>query len=283
MQQNFISVVSALPAGRLSGLIRAQKAAKPFSWVEESNMYWALWHLRHYSDLHNYASRQNWPEESMKKVKEHLTWNEIEDLTAEVISTVAAVLSDLGLSPIYSYPYLSEHEESIQGVWWYPSETPPPLFHSFDLEGSMDIAVWPLPPIPSDGIVTDMWILDVRGCGRTVPHLGWYKDRSRMLAYNGPNPNFTMLRIQPYRRLGVFIWDVWRMYSTGLIHWNGPSYSALIPGPDGDAEVLELVGVQFVPMGEWHSRWITPACWGYVLKHSEHSKKRKENLKEYVI
>jgi hypothetical protein len=257
MQQNFISVVGASPAGPLSGSIRAQKAAKPFSWVEESNMYWALWHLRHYSDLHSYASRRNWPPDSMERLKGYHRWNSVGALTAEVISTVAAVLSDLGLSPIYSYPYLGEHEESIQGVWWYPLETPPPLFHSFDLERSMDITTWPLPPKPLDDIVTDAWQLDEGRCGKTPGHMEWYKNWARILAYQGPHPNYTMLRIQPYRRVGVFIWDVWRMYSTGLILWN--SREPRIRAPDWDAALVELVGVQPVPMEEWHARWFALA------------------------
>ncbi|KAJ5169805.1 uncharacterized protein N7500_002588 [Penicillium coprophilum] len=253
MQENFISAVGASPAGPLSGSMRAQKAAKPFSWVEESNMYWGLWHLRHYSDLHHYASRLNWPEESMKRAREYHTWNDIERMTTEVISTVAAVLSDLGLSPVYSYPHLGEHKESIQAVWWYPSQTPPPLFHSLEFARGMNVPIWPSPPTPPDDLVTESWNLDVRGCGRRTIHMEMYKN----WAYQRPNPGYTRLSIQPYRRLGIFVWDLWRMYSTGLVVWN---YRGLrTPAPDGDAELVELLGVHHASMEEWRSRWLTLA------------------------
>lgn len=251
MQQNFISVVSGLPVGSLSGSIRAEKAAKPFSWVEESNIYWALWHLRHYSDLHNYGSRLNWSEDSMKRLKEYHTWNSIDYLTSEVIATVAAVLADLGFSPIYSYPYQGEDEESLQGVWWYTMETPPPLFLSFDLERSMDITVWPSPSTPRTDSVTEAWHLGLGYCGKAPSQMAMYKDWARVLAYQGPDHNYTLIRIQPYRRLGVLVWDVWRMYSTGLMQWNNGEQTET---PDGG-----LTYVQHVALREWHSRWIALA------------------------
>ncbi|KFY16197.1 hypothetical protein V491_05409 [Pseudogymnoascus sp. VKM F-3775] len=251
MQQNFISVVSGLPAGSLPGSTRAEKAAKPFSWVEVSNVYWALWHLRHYSDLHKYASRQNWSEDSMKRLEEYHTWNSIDYLNAEIIATVAAVLADLGFSPIYSYPYQGEDEESLQGVWWYPMETPPPLFLSFDLERSIDITVWPSPPTPQSDSTTEAWHLSPGYCGKAPSQMALYKDWARVLAYQGPNPNYTLLRIQPYRRLGVLVWDAWRMYSTGLMQWNNGEQ---IETPDRG-----LTDVQHVALKEWHSRWIALA------------------------
>lgn len=251
MQQNFISVVSGLPAGSLSGSIRAEKAARPFSWVEESTIYWALWHLRHYSDLHNYGSRLNWSEDSMKRLGEYHTWNFIDYLTAEIIATVVAVLTDLGLRLIYSYPYQGEDEESLQGVWCYPMETPPPLFLSFDLERSMDITVWTSPSTPRTDSATEAWHLSPGYCGKAPSQMALYKEWARVLAYQGPNPNYTLLRIQPYRRLGVLVWDVWRLYSTGLMQWNNGEQTET---PDGG-----LTDVQHVGLQEWHSRWIALA------------------------
>lgn len=190
------------------------------------------------------------------RLEEYHTWNSIDCLTAEIIATVAAVLADLGLSPIYSYPYQGEYEESLQGVWWYPIETPPPLFLSFDLERSMDITFWPSPSIPRSDSVTEAWHLSPGCCGKAPSQMAMYKDWARVLAYQGSNPNYTLLRIQPYRRLGVLVWDVWRMYSTGLMQWNNGEQTET---PDGG-----LTGVQHVALQEWHSRWITLAgstCW----------------------
>lgn len=217
MQQNFISAVSGLQAGSLPGSTRPEKAAKPFSWVEESNVYWALWHLRHYSDLHKYGSRLNWSKDSMKRLKEYHIWNSIDYLNAEIIATIAAVLADLGFSPIYSYPYQAEDEESLQGVWWYPIETPPPLSLSFDLERSIDITVWPSPSIPRSDSMTEAWHLSPGYCGKAPRQMALYKDWARVLVYQGPNTDYTLLIIQPYRRLGVLVWGVWRMYSSGLM------------------------------------------------------------------
>lgn len=78
-----------------------------------------------------------------------------------------------------------------------------------------------------------------------------YKEWARVLAYQGPNPNYTLLRIQLYRRLGVLVWDVWRMYSTGLMQWNNGEQTET---PNGGLTDAQHVGLQ-----EWHSRWIALA------------------------
>jgi hypothetical protein len=49
MQQNVIADVNPSCA---------EAAGKPFIWLKEYRVYWALWHLQHYSDLRNAAIQQ---------------------------------------------------------------------------------------------------------------------------------------------------------------------------------------------------------------------------------
>ncbi|KAJ5804627.1 uncharacterized protein N7518_000930 [Penicillium psychrosexuale] len=102
MQQNFVSTLSEIPVGSLSGPERAEKARKPFSWIEEYRTYCSFFHLQHYSAFRKAATESwNWPTQSIWDLDAYSVWNEIPGGDNEPIWTIAALLSDLGLTPSY--------------------------------------------------------------------------------------------------------------------------------------------------------------------------------------
>jgi hypothetical protein len=65
MQQNLIAAVEPSCA---------EAAGKHFVWLEEYRVYWALWHLQHYSDLLTVAIyRWRWPPMSLQSLGEYST------------------------------------------------------------------------------------------------------------------------------------------------------------------------------------------------------------------
>lgn len=109
MQQKFISAVAYSLAYAVS-----QRAVEPITWIEEYRVYWALWHLQHYSALRKPAKhRWRWSKESSKGLGDtYNTWNNASPVLPGQIWTVAAILADLGLRPLYGYSTDAENEES---------------------------------------------------------------------------------------------------------------------------------------------------------------------------
>lgn len=143
IQNNIVSALREVPAGSLSGPDRVRKTRDPFSWIEEYRVYCSLWHLQHYSYLRKTArERWSWDEASTRDLDTYNVWNGIVDRREiEKFWTVAALLSDLGLSPTYGhYPFQREKkllaqdpegEESSRAAWTFSQTTPPPFFLSF--------------------------------------------------------------------------------------------------------------------------------------------------------
>ena len=247
MRQNFVNAIGCTGVGSLPGPVRAQYAARDFSWVEEANVFWILWHLRHYSDLHTRGSHENWPASSAERFAEYRERNSLHMYHAEMISVVSAILDDLGLNPIYSYPGLRECEESPEASWGYPVQTPLPRFHSFELEDT-HITIWPPQPKPEVSPVTIAWCLGPDFCGRFFNYMQMYRMWTIMRSRSISNPDVHVQRMQLYRRLGIFIWDIWRMFSTGLISWKKQE---CIETPDGHFTEIHDIYTQ-----ELQSRWL---------------------------
>lgn len=247
MRQNFVNAVGRSTAGPSAGSVLAQKAARDFSWVEEANVSWALWHLRHYSDLNSRGSRENWPAGSAERFAGYRARHSLNVLHVEMISLISAILHDLGLSPIYSYAGLQEGEESTEPTWTYPIETPLPHLESFQVEKDIQISVWHPPPKPQISSVTISWCLGPDFCGRSFSYMQMYKMWTRQYSPSITDPRVHVGKIQLYRRLGIFIWDRWRMFSIGLIPSGSPHR---IETPDGDFTEVPQSYIQ------WQPRWL---------------------------
>ncbi|KAJ6191601.1 hypothetical protein N7519_001622 [Penicillium mononematosum] len=246
MQQSFDSTLSEISAGSLSGPERAEKARKPFSWTEEYRTYWSLFHLQYYSAL-----RKAEPTEALDAYN---VWNEIGSKRAEQIWTIAAILSDLGLTPSYS-----EGAEPLRAAWDLPEETALPFFHSFNLPPSSEpVFIWSPPPIPPENETptSKCWQLSSQCRSRVPLHIGSFHRRSRWASQR----RYSVLGLslfRPWRRLGIVIWDSWRMCTVGLFNFHFTNPWLYPPNPDGSvregehvepdltASLLALVGEEF--------------------------------------
>jgi hypothetical protein len=222
MQQNFIAAVEPSCA---------EAAGKPLLWLEEYRVYWALWHLQHYSYLRNAAmGRWGWSSESLAKLDEYTTVRGIHSsFLSEHFWTVAAVLADLGLGPP-SYGHhtgtatdtkddcSSPNEEPEWASWQYPDSTPLPFFASLDLPAHWPDAypIWCAPPLPKDASTPPDQRAEKR-LNITVP-TRLYRLYSRVLSRHGQGSAYwDMMRFAPYRRLGVVFWSSYRMLEAGLL------------------------------------------------------------------
>lgn len=251
MQQNFISAVE-----KSLGSPAAQRAAEPIVWIEEYRVYWVLWHFQHYSSLWKTAkSRWNWSKESCKNLGDtYMTWNNISTGLREQIWTVASVLGDLGLHPLYGHSHkkgaeetnLEEEEgheeESSIAAWEFPAETPIPIpfFSSLEPPPSLhsnqgDFPIWSPAPLPDDDSQTEKFWgrtsrsrLEMSNCAPMI-HSYTVIIKSR--------PAFQQAwrdirQVQPFRRVGAMVWTRWRMYSVGL--YSSCPRGMEISTPDGD-------------------------------------------------
>lgn len=237
MRRKFTSAVaSALgpPAG--------DRAAAPPSWIEEFRVYEALWQLEHYSRLRRAAAgRWGWSEDEMAETgRKYITSSNISRFSSEQIWTVAAVLADSGLAPVYetnagiggSTPECQE--EPVLERWALPHETPIPCFETLDLPVYDQKHVWSPPPVPDeDSTVQDIWSQTPRHRLSLTVSLAMIRSHTRMVTWrSGFEQSSRDLRdMRPFRRLGVSIWDTWRMYSVGL--WTNIRRDSERPTPDG--------------------------------------------------
>jgi hypothetical protein len=220
MQQNLIAAVEPSCT---------EAAGKPFIWLEEYRVYWALWHLQHYSDLRNAAiHRWKWPPVSLRSLGEYSTiWMDaVSSVLSEDFWTVAAVLAGLGFGPPYYGPRISPYndsclddEEAEWAAWQYSDLTPMPYFATMDPHLDwQNYPVWsppPPPPADDDTVPNDQRLRS--RCESTVA-MRLYRLYSGTLSRHGQGRAYWgMMRFRPYRRLGVVFWSSCRMYEVGLL------------------------------------------------------------------
>lgn len=145
---------------------------------------------------------------------------------------VSDVLIELGAKPPYTLkqpiPWCQQVNQRFRDRTY-----PIPLFASLDistpiLRDRQGRGLWCTPPIPEDSDLNLMW-------GRSR---GDNEHSSQGLSYNTSQILLTLHPghlptglddMRPFYRLGVFIWDAWRIYSVGLKYIN----EAAAQTPDG--------------------------------------------------
>ncbi|KAL4759660.1 uncharacterized protein BDW70DRAFT_169282 [Aspergillus foveolatus] len=244
IQHNFGSFLSGVPAD----------CGEPFSFTEEYRLYSSLWHLQHYSCLREAATRRwNWDEISMIGLDAYNDWNDTDFDRAEKMWTTAALLSDLGL----------QGEESSRAAWTFPDETLLPFFDfkSFYLSTgtTRPSEIWTSPSPPPDSEVTEAWSLSAESRPWLPKHLRIFQHQSGAASRGGKPASNPFVVFRQWRRLGVTIWDGWRMYRVGL--YDGPPRRAgeVIPNPDGTClPVLPSDPDERarIPVVDYMSRWL---------------------------
>ncbi|CAG7927895.1 unnamed protein product [Penicillium olsonii] len=230
MRENLVSGVGSSPAD-------AQGARRPFSWIEEYRMYWALWHIRCYSELRKAVGmpllspcttddslidpRWKWPYHEMQALNVYHTFADIFMYRVEAIWTVAVVLDDLGVcSALMSHGVIQpEHRSTIS--WVLPPNEPLPSFSSFNLPRRVGIkfSTWSPPQPPSSNPATKIWHLTPDHCTATSPQTSFFRSLHRRFMRPGSRRyQFGINNISLYRLSGVLIWDTWRLFTCGLYY-----------------------------------------------------------------
>lgn len=262
IQQNFISAVT-----NSLGSAASQRAAEPIVWIEEYRVCWTLWHLQHYSALRKTAKyRWRWPNESVKKLADtYTTLNNISAILPEQMWTVSAILADLGLRPLYGHSTNKKkenedeeeghEEESSEAAWEFPTETPIPFFSSLELPPHhSDYPTWSPPPVPdANSKIEETWSRTPRHRFVGSNPAGMIRAHTNLISrYPGFEQSWREIRqIRPFRRIGVMLWNRWRMYSVGL--YSSISRGREVCTPDGD--VVQADDFQLSPY-DVISRWL---------------------------
>ncbi|CAG8917901.1 unnamed protein product [Penicillium salamii] len=228
LRREFVIAVGGLPA-------HAKNANMSFSWMEEYRVYWALWHLQCYSDLrkitgwralnphdarsHLIDRKWQWSDESMQALDSYFTLTGSHPLRSEEIWTVAVALEDLGARSFKIFPegkLQPEYRSTLSRD--LPPDTPIPLFSSIEIPRSVktEHPVWSPPPTPEKNPVTSAWFLYPQGTIDVSGQAMVFRFLRNHVQRNGVN-RLGMEDILRYRRCGVFLWDPWRMFSTGLL------------------------------------------------------------------
>ena len=234
LRQTFVTAVGTSPS-------RAQRASEPFSYIEEYRAYWALWHLRCYSDLRKAADptasasinstesasicqKWMWSREDIKKLDAYNDLSEIDKLRVENIWTVAVILVELGArswSPKDGESAVLEF--ASRTVWGRDRSILIPFFSSFGLAQSVEkdhrSRFWCPSHPPIGDPVTKAWKLTLPYCEEPPGQTTLFRSLQSRTFVGKPGPRFysPMHDMLPYRRSGALLWDSWRMYSTGLM------------------------------------------------------------------
>lgn len=223
----------------------SQKAAEPFSWVEEYRVYWALWNLQQYSMLRRTAqARWGWSKAlTIEMAHTYISWYNIMTLLPEQIWTVAAALSDLGLRPLYGHLIEDKwdqgdgcEEESVKIASAFPTGTPIPFLASLDPPPHYHCPIRSPPATPEEGSrVNEAWgrklrhrLLETTPAAMIRCHATMTRNR-RGFEQSSRDLQYAHL----FRRLGVTIWDMWRIFSAGLLSNMFRKMEVPIPTPEG--------------------------------------------------
>lgn len=202
----------------------------------------------------------DWFSKSIDRLDPYASWNDLVnsngllDCRIEEIWSVAAILADLGLQASYGSVGQGQEEPS-QARWDLPPETPMPLFTSFELpHHAIDYSVWGSPPVPEDAEAytasqrssksPTIWFPPLEPDDPEADKAGHrssnflHKPTIQSVMFRlisklrlQSRPIVTGLQdVRPYRRLGVFMWDKWRIYSAGLMDRSSTRDS---PTPSG--------------------------------------------------
>lgn len=148
----------------------------------------------------------------------------------------------------------TEGAESSHAAWEFPEATPIPFFHSFNLPPSESMPIWSLPPIPPENEATtsSRWQLAPEWRSRAPMHVKYFRRENRIVS-RARSPSLGLSHFRPWRRLGLVIWDTWRIYTVGLCYF--PSRGPGLDPPNPDGSVFEA-GHEKPDFGDLGLRWL---------------------------
>ncbi|PYI15330.1 hypothetical protein BO99DRAFT_468168 [Aspergillus violaceofuscus CBS 115571] len=243
-----------------------------FSWIEEFRVYRALWHLQAFSDLLEVADQLEWTDGRLLSLqREHAAWSGLlgqeegfieeddtkwdilcEDVAAwkeicevsECLASLYAGTTDLGTTEL---PQARCESQGRFCFDWYGIERKHRIHGNHDIilvkrlpDASRcpggPFAVWSPPGQPREGEPShELW-----GQSRqnTVHHevldfvYAW-----RLLQADGAPEARYNIPPQPFRALGMGLWDYWRLFELGLHDVWPAGGSTALTTQDGDIRV----------------------------------------------
>jgi hypothetical protein len=194
----------------------------PPSWIESYRMHRSLWRLELFHQIHDAAiNRWLWSTNEMNYfIEEYLEWLHY----PEELETVSECIVDLCSS---KPPILNPQAPFFIAV-------PPP---------NLTLPTWPLPMVED---TPDSWSRCPNSALYTNPVRSYFKMLRSGEKGRGWH-TLWQLDFRMFRRLGLPLWDKWRLYQMGLI-----PQSRQVLSPQGT-----LVGGQ----AETRSRWIDAYIW----------------------
>lgn len=262
--QNFRAALKASLSESPSGLDKERKTEWPPSCGEEYQTYWALWRLQHYYDLRKAAGRRSQPDDDNDDVnttaKGGALWGgwswtaeEIKKLdtdwdgrfmfcTNATWSVLQVIKDDLGYGSLSheDFPQLKEILHCVR-------ENPMPLFAPSDsFFDTGDYPVWSPPPAPLNTKVDIKWSLSTDRASNESISGGYFRS---LMSRTANRVKVTRLWDLPaLRRLGVCLWDRWRMYSAGLMECP----TGRVATPDGSfVERPAIIQHYLAPIKPW--------------------------------
>jgi hypothetical protein len=244
---------------------REQGLAHP-SWVEEFRVYQALWCLQLISDLYHATGPDpvksqsgeswggwGWSEAEIQKIKTYRSYlpdafevGSLLPASSDEIQCVSDSLRELGAlchSPV-DEPVPEAHATNSTDKFDYVA----PFFESLQTPNMPNGSVWSMQPFPENSEINTKWHRSARHASRGFISSFYRKEvflRERTKNHGPPTPGLE--KIREFHKLGLFIWDLWRMYCMGLMKPGRPG----TPAPDGSvAEALSTREI-FEELSRW--------------------------------
>ncbi|KAJ5474129.1 hypothetical protein N7475_003695 [Penicillium sp. IBT 31633x] len=226
------------------------RSCEPFSWIEVFYVHRALWLLRIYSDLWNLvcvekkipvpdphppvctntSRKWSWsPSEADKIIT--LAIFHLPPVNSFELHCVADLLRHLGA------PSLRDAETPTVGsLEDHFKPLPPPLFASLHVPSiniTLEHATWPTPPIPEETDLNCYWRRSPENTSGAPRQAGSYIAEQLNLSFRPGLYPTGLDDMRPFYRLGMFIWDSWRMYQMGYLRMSPRWREEMIQAPDG--------------------------------------------------
>jgi hypothetical protein len=211
----------------------------PFSWVEEFRVYHALWQLQAHADLQRAASFGS--TKSGSSFGFHEPWggwkwtqaekNKIADLFQEShvqsyqTQGIAIILQEMGARSRYDEVAGPSLKEELDVGYKYQL----PLIEFSEISHTIKSAAWSTPEIPKETEINMTWDRCINS-SRSPRQALFYKTMQLNLAFRPGRYATGLDDMLPFYRIGIFIWDTWRMYSMGLLDMGK---NKVLQAPDG--------------------------------------------------
>jgi hypothetical protein len=215
----------------------------PSSWIEDYRVYRAIWVLQVYSDLHRATTSEtvepnnsqesswggwSWDKPKVLDIPLYAPLGDIRQTVREEVETVDQILQDLVTSTKIHPPPLDLHL---------------PFFPSLEMKEGVTHPLWPARQMPTIHGVDSWKRSQSSTCTAGIQRQVFQAIKRNSTLFES-DPRELQDRVQfqdrvPLRKLGIFLWDIWRLNAMGLCNTltrtntKAPDGSPYVPIPAG--------------------------------------------------